>query len=64
MDNEEHEENVICIACPIFDYTGNVIAALSVSWPIFRFEKNETANNIAKIKNCTLMISKILGFEG
>lgn len=64
MDNEEHEENVICIACPIFDYTGNVIAALSVSWPIFRFEKSETANNIAKIKNCTLMISKILGFEG
>lgn len=31
VDNEEHENNIRCIAAPIFDYTGKIIAAVSVS---------------------------------
>ncbi len=63
IDNEEHEENVICIACPIYDYTGSVIAALSVSWPIFRFERDKMEENIKKIKEVTSTVSKIMGFD-
>lgn len=63
IDNEEHEENVICIACPIYDYTHCVIAALSVSWPIFRFEQDKMDDYIAKIKEVTKTISKIMGAE-
>jgi DNA-binding IclR family transcriptional regulator len=31
VDNEEHEEGIRCIAAPIYDYRGKVIAAVSTS---------------------------------
>jgi IclR family KDG regulon transcriptional repressor len=31
VDNEEHEPGIRCIAAPVYDYTGKVIAAVSVS---------------------------------
>ena len=31
VDNEEHEKSIRCIAAPVYDYTGKVIAAVSVS---------------------------------
>jgi IclR family KDG regulon transcriptional repressor len=31
-DNEEYEPNVQCIAAPIFDYRGTVVAAVSAVW--------------------------------
>lgn len=31
IDNQEHDEGIRCIAAPIFDYRGKVIAALSIS---------------------------------
>ena len=34
VDDEEHEEQVMCIACPIRDYENQVVAAISVSWPM------------------------------
>jgi IclR family KDG regulon transcriptional repressor len=31
-DNEEYEPNVHCLAAPIFDYRGSVVAAVSAAW--------------------------------
>jgi IclR family KDG regulon transcriptional repressor len=31
LDNEEHEVGIRCIAAPLYDYTGKMIAAVSVS---------------------------------
>jgi IclR family KDG regulon transcriptional repressor len=31
VDNEEHEPGIRCIAAPVYDYTGKIIAAVSVS---------------------------------
>ena len=31
LDNEEHEEAIRCIAAPVYDYAGKIIAAVSVS---------------------------------
>ena len=36
IDREEHEENIVCIASPIRDYSGKAVAAISASWPVFR----------------------------
>jgi IclR family KDG regulon transcriptional repressor len=38
LDDEEFEEHMICIAAPIFDHWSNVVAAMSISLPVFRFE--------------------------
>jgi len=36
VDNEEREEGLRCIAAPIRDHTGDIIAAMSVAGPAFR----------------------------
>jgi len=43
VDNEEVEEGLRCIAAPIRDYTGNVVASLGVAGPIFRIQKSKVA---------------------
>ena len=62
VDDEEHEENVVCLAAPVRDYTGSAIAAMSVSWPIFRFDKNSFEETVKKIKDTTAALSKVLGY--
>ncbi|RAK12580.1 IclR family transcriptional regulator [Halanaerobium saccharolyticum] len=36
VDNMEHEDNIRCVATPIFDHKKNVIAAISISGPVQR----------------------------
>lgn len=48
VDNEENELGVRCIAAPIFDYTGGVVAAVSISGPTFRVSPNQVPS-LAKI---------------
>lgn len=60
-DNEEREENLHCIGAPIFDYTGAVVAVLSVSWPSFRYQSSEEPGWIARVKGAAAEISAVLG---
>lgn len=41
FDNCEAEDGLFCIGAPIFDSTGNAVAAISVSGPESRMRKNE-----------------------
>ena len=64
MDDEEHEMNIKCIAAPVKDYTGKTVAAISASWPIFRFNEEHKEDLAAKVTNVTKELSGILGYEG
>jgi IclR family KDG regulon transcriptional repressor len=63
-DDEEHEEGIRCIAAPVHDHQGRVVAGLSVSWPVFRFDENSKADYIAAVRQSALTVSKRLGFLG
>jgi len=62
-DREEHEEGITCLAAPIFNYSGQVVAAISVSWPKFRFNEDKRDSYIERIKEAAREISAILGWE-
>lgn len=61
-DDEEREENLHCIGAPIFDYTGAVVAVLSVSWPSFRYQLADEPGWIARVKSAAAAISAVLGY--
>jgi len=61
VDNMEHEEGVRCVASPIRDYAGKVIASMSVSGPAFRINENNISNIAKKVKECCDCISEEMG---
>ncbi|MCH3917535.1 MAG: IclR family transcriptional regulator [Spirochaetia bacterium] len=62
-DAQEHEQGITCIAGRITDYTGKTVAALSVSWPQFRFKPELLDNYCGKIKESCRHISSFLGTD-
>lgn len=63
LDNQEREEGVKCIAAPIRDKSGRIIAALSISGPRDRFEEERLGALIEIVRTKTQQISSILGFK-
>lgn len=62
-DVEEYEEGVRCIAAPVRDYTGRVIAGLSVSWPLFRFDMEQRDMYVRAITEYAQTISSMFGYQ-
>jgi DNA-binding IclR family transcriptional regulator len=62
VDNMEHEEGVRCVAGPIRDYNGKVIASMSISGPAFRIDKSNIPNIAKKVKECCDCISEEMGY--
>jgi IclR family KDG regulon transcriptional repressor len=63
LDDEEHEEGIHCIGAPVFDHTGSIVATISVSWPGFRYKREEESAKIDKIKSAAARISAVLGYS-
>jgi DNA-binding IclR family transcriptional regulator len=64
IDRGENEKEVCCIAAPIRNYQGKVIAAVSISGPVFRIDVN-TQNNLKEaLVEISEKISKRLGYNG
>ncbi len=64
IDNEEFEEEVKCVACPVWDYTNNVVAGICVSGPTQRMsEKRIKESLIQTIKKSALELSRRLGYH-
>ncbi|MCU0585080.1 MAG: IclR family transcriptional regulator C-terminal domain-containing protein, partial [Desulfobacterales bacterium] len=63
LDNEELDLGVKCVAAPIKDRTGAVVAAISLSGPAQRFTATAIRRFEKEIKAAAREISRALGFE-
>ncbi len=64
LDNVEHEAGIRCIAAPIFDSEGKVIASFSIAGPSNRITMERINNELIEIiKKTSLEISRILGYQ-
>lgn len=61
IDDIENEEGVRCVAAPIRDHTGAVVAALSVSAPSYRFSHDDVERLSGDVLRITAEISTRLG---
>ena len=60
---EERVLGSVSIGAPIFDHSGKVVASLSVSGPISRFDKKKISLFVSLIKEATEKISSLLGCQ-
>jgi len=64
FDHGEHEDEVRCVAAPVFDITGQVVAALSISGPEARMDPlEENYDLISLILRSAMNISRQLGYN-
>ncbi|MFL6516835.1 MAG: IclR family transcriptional regulator, partial [Bacillus sp. (in: firmicutes)] len=64
VDDEEIELGLKCIAAPIFNHQGNVIASISCAAPKMRLDEDQLPRVIAGIKRAAAEISGCLGYKG
>lgn len=63
LDNIENEEGIRCIAAPIMDFHGKIIASFSISGPSNRITMERINDQLtSKIIKVSLAISKQLGY--
>ena len=62
-DLEEILPDLCCVAAPVYDHTGQVIAAISMSIPAYRFRRSQTDFRDG-IRRAAKKISKRLGYYG
>lgn len=60
-DNEEQEEGLRCIAVPVFDRFGVVVAGLSISFPTLRFSEEAKQEYVAMLHRAARRISEQMG---
>jgi len=63
LDRRENEKDVCCIAAPIKNYQGKVIAAVSISSPVYRVDINKQNHLKETLIKITKKISKRLGYD-
>lgn len=62
-DNEETEQGMRCVATPVRDGDGDVVAAISVSGPSVRMGDSKLSALDIVVKNYGVEISRAMGYE-
>ncbi len=62
LDDEEIEQGLRCVAAPIRDHSGRVIAAISVAAPVQRMTKKNVQSTIQPVVAAADAISRRLGY--
>ncbi|MFN3698842.1 MAG: IclR family transcriptional regulator [Dictyoglomus sp.] len=60
FDEEENERGIKCIGAPIFDFSGNVVAAVSISGYYLNFEGENRERLLKELLNTCEKISNVL----
>ncbi len=65
IDDAEHEDDVACIAVPLWDHRNEPVAAISVSGPVERMTRAmQEGKLIARILDASCLASRQLGWPG
>jgi IclR family transcriptional regulator, KDG regulon repressor len=62
IDDEEIEVGLRCVAAPIRDHTGQVVAAISVAAPVQRMTKKQVQSTIPTVVSVADAISRRMGY--
>lgn len=62
VDDEEIEVGLRCVAAPIRDHTGHVVAAISVAAPVQRMSKKNVQSTVPNVIAAADAISRRLGY--
>lgn len=60
---EESEAGVRCMAAPVFNHLGNTIAAISVAFPLFRFDEARKSEYAGLLTSAASEASAALGYR-
>ncbi|HHX24512.1 MAG TPA: IclR family transcriptional regulator [Thermoanaerobacterales bacterium] len=63
VDDEENEEGIRCVGAPVFDYTGKVVGAISVSGPTVTVTPEKIDQIAENVIECAKNISRRMGWE-
>jgi DNA-binding IclR family transcriptional regulator len=64
VDNEENSDSVRCIAAPIFDAKGKVLAALGTSAVVLHISEEQLPKIVQLVKVAAAKVSARIGFTG
>lgn len=64
VDNQEREKGVYCIAVPIYDYTNQPIAAISVAGLVTRMKEKNEKQFSRYLIDTALELSRRFGYKG
>lgn len=63
VDDREHEEEVRCVAAPVRDHSGQVVATISLTGPAHRFSQDKIEEIADSLKRTTARLSISLGYD-
>ena len=63
VDAEEYCDGLYCIAMPVRDYTGTIVAAVSVNMPTARFTEEKKQLVLDSLAETTGKMSELLGYR-
>jgi IclR family transcriptional regulator, KDG regulon repressor len=63
VDDQEREEGVRCVAAPVRDHTGEVIAGISIAGPSIRVTKERIARLAGHVVRAADEISAAIGYR-
>ncbi|MFA6696516.1 MAG: IclR family transcriptional regulator C-terminal domain-containing protein, partial [Sphaerochaeta sp.] len=64
LDDQEAEPAINCVAAPIHDYRGQVIAAVSTSWVLAQHPEMRPETMAVLVMRCAATISFNMGYTG